>query len=242
MSKLSSNSSEPLYVQLMINIKNDIKNGIYKIGDQLPNEEILGETFGVSRITVRSAITQLVKEGVVVKKRGKGTYVSLPIYVESLSSGGSFSESCIQMKAVPSTVIQSKMIVKADLNISKYLGVQLGDSVIRVIRIRLVNNIETIVELDYFNKDFEFLFECDMCEKPLGEIMFNEIGSTIEKFEDYFSVCKASKEISEMLKCNIGKPLLVIDQIVLGKDNCIIYYNKQYIMSDHYTCSLTTFK
>ncbi len=65
-----------LYARVETVIASEITNGALKVGDQLPTEDSLIARFGVSRITVRRAIQNLVNRGLVEIRRGKGTFVS----------------------------------------------------------------------------------------------------------------------------------------------------------------------
>ena len=76
--KLSLESEIPLYAQLMGIIQRTITSGALKVGDLLPSETELCKEFDVSRNTVRQAIGALEEEGLVVRKRGKGTFVTDP--------------------------------------------------------------------------------------------------------------------------------------------------------------------
>ena len=67
--KLNSDASNPLYVQLMQKIKNSISTGELKTGSRIQPEQELCSTYGVSRITVRKAISELEKEGILEKKQ-----------------------------------------------------------------------------------------------------------------------------------------------------------------------------
>ena len=78
---MSTHSGIPLYKQLISIIKNDIHNGVYKAGDKIPSETELCQRYQVSRITVRSAINELVEEELLFKTQGKGTFVAEPKYV-----------------------------------------------------------------------------------------------------------------------------------------------------------------
>lgn len=242
MKKLQGNVSEPLNIQVYNDIKELIKKGKYEIGERIPNEDSLCKMYGVSRITVRAAVTRLVEDKILIKRHGKGTFVAMPVYVEKMSSGGSFTKSCIENNTVPSTKVLSTSIEKADTKVSRFLGVEKGMDVICIKRVRLVDGIQTIYEVDYFLKEFNFICQSDVENNPLADIVSENTGLPTEKFEDYFSVYRATKEMSESLDCSIGTPLLYIDQVVLGSENKIIYYNKQFILSDRYTCAFTIYK
>ena len=107
MDKLESNKKAPLYQQLYDAILNKVRSGEYQVGEKIPSEEQLMTIYGVSRVTVRNAIKQLVDENILIKRHGKGTFVSMPSYVESMTAGGSFTESGLKMNRKPTTKIIS---------------------------------------------------------------------------------------------------------------------------------------
>src|SRR5450756_1435327 len=61
-------------------------------GDKIPNELALCHEYSVSRITVRQALTDLEREGYIIRKQGKGTFVSFPRIEQNLTSFYSFSD------------------------------------------------------------------------------------------------------------------------------------------------------
>lgn len=73
---LESDSAEPLYIQLAYIIREDIQNGKYNAEQRIPTEKELSEIYSVSRITIRSALEILVKEGLLMRRRGKGTFIA----------------------------------------------------------------------------------------------------------------------------------------------------------------------
>ncbi len=79
---LDRNSPVPLYVQLAALLRNRILDGTFSVRTQLPTEGDLADEYELSRGTVRGALLQLKTEGLLVRKPGKGTYVSLPSTVQ----------------------------------------------------------------------------------------------------------------------------------------------------------------
>ena len=102
-SKLNSDASSPLYLQLMQKIKNSISTGELKTGSRIQPEQELCSLYGVSRITVRKAITELEKEGILEKKQGKGTFVTVPAIHRKLHAVNSFHDTCRMNGKKPST-------------------------------------------------------------------------------------------------------------------------------------------
>lgn len=79
---LQQNTSVPLYRQLKDKILSDISSGKLAEGEKIPTEIELSELYNISRITVRNAVKELVAEGYLVKKQGKGTFVCLKLSVK----------------------------------------------------------------------------------------------------------------------------------------------------------------
>lgn len=63
------------YQEIANKLRSQIQAGVYKAGEQLALEREMCEQYGVSRITIKKAVDQLVKDGLVVKRRGSGTFV-----------------------------------------------------------------------------------------------------------------------------------------------------------------------
>ena len=78
MKRLQTDSSSPLYHQLMQRIIADIEKGAYPVGSRIPPEHELEQLYQVSRVTVRRALAELTAKGLLERKQGKGTFVSAP--------------------------------------------------------------------------------------------------------------------------------------------------------------------
>ncbi len=83
---LERNSHVSLYLQLAQEIEDSIREGQYQSFDRLPTEQQLMEAYSVSRITVRQALDHLLERGLIVRKQGKGTFVSGPVIERDLLS------------------------------------------------------------------------------------------------------------------------------------------------------------
>ena len=75
----------PYYIQLMDILKEKVQLGNWNPGDQILGEQDLCELYGVSRTVVRQALRELELEGVVNRRKGKGTFISLPKISEGLA-------------------------------------------------------------------------------------------------------------------------------------------------------------
>jgi GntR family transcriptional regulator len=78
-------SPVPYYAQVKETLRGPIERGDWKAGDQLPGEPELCSMFDVSRTVIRQALTELMYEGLIVRVKGKGTFVAKPKILESLA-------------------------------------------------------------------------------------------------------------------------------------------------------------
>lgn len=109
-----------------------------------------------------------------------------------------------------------------------------GDQMICLKRLRLVNEIPSIFEVDFFPMCFDFLLDVDLKNKSLLEVIREKTGKAGNKSDSYISVKLASREQAKSLECSAGTPLLGVDQTVMTEQKEILYYNEQYIRSDRY--------
>ena len=96
---LSRSSPEPLYRQLASHLENEIRSGRLERGDRLESEGLLAARFQVSRITLRQAVAELVRTQLLVRKQGKGTFVTIPAVQHDLRrSHGLLGSLCSQAR------------------------------------------------------------------------------------------------------------------------------------------------
>lgn len=234
MKKLIVDAATPLYTQIYQDILQKIDSGEYAPGDKIPTESELGELYGVSRVTIRSALNRLVEENQLVKRAGKGTFVSMPPFIESTHLEGSFTKSCLIRNAVPGTVLISNEIVEAKRDIAEGLGIERGTPVICIKRLRMVNSVASIFEVDYFRMDYDFMRYADLENTPLLETVREKTGKVGKRNESVIEVRRANQEQARFLECSTGEPLLGVSQVVMTAEREILYYNEQYIRSDRY--------
>ncbi|MEI6102068.1 MAG: GntR family transcriptional regulator, partial [Eubacteriales bacterium] len=146
--ELDLESGVPLYYQLMTLIKRYIISGVLNQGDLLPSESELCEWFNISRTTVRQAFASLEKEGLVERRRGKGTFVSVPKLRRSLNTLYSFSSEMNQLGLVADSEILSLEIVKPTPDLFKHFAFKPGEDsrVYKIVRRRSANGEPLMME------------------------------------------------------------------------------------------------
>ena len=118
---LKQDAITPLYVQLMEELETSIRNGVYKPGDKIMTEAEMAKEYGVSLITVRKAVGSLMEKGLVVRKQGKGTFVTKPKYSRNMKKLQSFTEMCEQMGVKPGAQVLENRLIMADKKVADRL-------------------------------------------------------------------------------------------------------------------------
>lgn len=228
-----------LQEQLYRYLRGRIANGTYQPGDRLPSENQLIAEQHVSRVTVRAALAQLVDEGIVVKRQGKGTFVKPAFYHEDNTDTGSFSEACHQLGIEPSTKVISIARSEASDDVARLLADDGGTAheIIELTRIRLADGIPCIIEIDYLPGSFDFLMGCDLSDASLIRLIRKHAGIAVARFDDYFYAVRASRQQSDLLDVASGTPLLKIDERCQDERGNIVYVNYQFIVTDRYVHS-----
>lgn len=138
----------PLYLQLKRWIEDVVHQGIIKPGDALPSERDLAQKVDVSRVTVRKAVQQLVRDGILVQRHGSGTFVApLTHRVEqSLSRLTSFAEDMAGRGMAVNSVWLDRGLYRPSLEETTALGLADGEQVARVSRLRLSGQTPLAIE------------------------------------------------------------------------------------------------
>ena len=190
--------------------------------------------YGISRITVRKALEQLTEDKILIKRHGKGTFVAKNDYVEVFEAGGSFTKSCLLMNAVPTTQILRTGLMKGPKEAEEQLGLQPGEEMVIIRRLRCIDGVPVIIEDDYFSEQYRFLLELNLRDKSLHQVLWEQEGIKLCRFQDIINVRFSDSEEARLLNCEEGHPLLRVCEQSYGTDKQILYYNEQSILTDHY--------
>jgi len=138
--KLESFSSGPRYAQLAKTLLNEIKSGLYSVGDLLPTEFELCTQFGVSRFTVREAVKQLVQKGLIVRQPGVGSRVISQVSASQYTQTMSGITDLRQYATETTLEISAHKVVEVNQEIAEHLGATPGETWLRIEGLRSVDN------------------------------------------------------------------------------------------------------
>lgn len=228
-------NDKPLYLQLVEILETNIQESMAP-NDKLFSERELTQIYGVSRITVRLALQELEKRGLVYKVHGKGTYVSeLQESSMDLSTAYSFTEQMKKLGKVPRTNILSFQKIIVPRKVAQALQLNEGDMVYELERLRLADDVPMMLERSYVPVNlFEDLTEERLLKKPLYEVFADDYGQTIRLAEEEFYASIALNNEANFLCIKSGDPVLHLLRKTYNDKNRIIEYTFSIARADQF--------
>ncbi|MDK4269415.1 GntR family transcriptional regulator [Corynebacterium accolens] len=203
-----SDGPTPKHTQLH-DILEELCNTTLKPGDILPGERLLEETYGVSRITVRRAIGDLVAAGRLRRVRGKGTFVAPNPLVSRLHLA-SFSDEMSAQDVVASSKILNSGRASAPEAATHFFGTPATEEQIHLRRLRLGDGEPYSIDDGWYNSAFApSLLENDTYNSVYS-ILDKTFGVPITDADQTVSAIAANEEIAPLLDVPVGSPLLHI--------------------------------
>ncbi|MFZ7332947.1 GntR family transcriptional regulator [Streptococcus pluranimalium] len=232
---LLSDSKIPLYIQIKDYLKGEILNGKYKAGQKIPTEPDIGKLFDVSRVTVRKAIDELVSEGYLVKKQGKGTFVNHKRVQRKMSFVKSFSQSCLDIGLIPSSIVEKIEVINPSEEIAKKLNITIQDKVIYIQRKRFADDVAIFLENNYFDYSrYSFLLEEDL-NRSLYEIFEeHEIYAKKRAPGASLEIVTADHYLSQKMDVSLGTPFFFLNVCIQEDNSSPIHVGHQYYLGEYY--------
>lgn len=219
----------PAYIIIHDQIKKEIDDGIWEIGERLPSERDLATSFKVSRMTLRQAITLLAEEGVVERRIGSGTFVASTRVREKMRGTTSFTEIMKSQGKVPSSqVISYRRTLPNDQEVEK-LEIRKTDNIIRMERVRYADDTPVVYEVAAIPEKFIKNFNKEEVTSHFFQTL-QEHGYKIGKSKQTIYARLAKEKIADYLKIPRGHAILGLTQISYFDDGTAFEFVKsQYV-------------
>ncbi|MFC3928170.1 GntR family transcriptional regulator [Streptococcus caprae] len=226
---------QSLYIQLADYLENEIRLNFVP-NQKLKSERELTEEYQVSRITVRQALQELEKRGLIYKKQGLGTFVSEVLEPSvDLSLIYSFTDHMKKIGKVPSTRILSFRKVSASESIANQLNVPFGSTLYEIERLRLANDVPMMFERTYLPAEiFPNLVEDMLNMNPLYTIFKENYEQSIRSLEEEFYASLALDRESEFLNIRRQSAVLHIIRKSFNQKNIPIEYTFSIARADQF--------
>lgn len=225
-SPINRSSHIPYYVQVTDLLRDWIKQGRWKTGDQLPGEHELCLTFDVSRPVIRQALSELTSEGVVTREKGKGTFVAGPKIKEGLVQRlTGFYQDMIAQGYTPVTKVLTQEVIPANAEIANHLQLAEGESVIKIERLRFIQDEPIVLVTTYVPFHLcPALQHEELSYQSLYTFMEESCGVTIAYGRRMVEAVPASKYVADLLNIRKGAPLILLDSVSYMSDGTPVEY------------------
>ncbi len=236
MSGINRASKLPLYHQLYELLRGDILLGRWQPGDMLPPESELVERYQLSRTTVRQVLDMLVNEGLIYRQRGRGSFVAHPTVEQALVRIVSFTDDMLQRGFAPGTRVLSSDLVPAPKDIAERLGVEEGEELARMKRLRMADGEPMSVEESFLvHRLCPGILEGDYALNPLREALLREYGIRWSHARQVIRAILATRHLARTLSVEPESALLFIERVSYSQDNVPVEFLRIYYRADRYS-------
>jgi DNA-binding GntR family transcriptional regulator len=233
---INKDCATPIYKQVVNILTENISSGKWRESDRIPSELELASSLGVSRGSIKKAVSELVDAGVLEQIQGKGTYVKPHDISFPLNEGLiSFSESLREQGISFVTTILVSETLKADEKLASKLEIPIGSPYMHMERIRSVsgepimyieNNINCALVPNIGSEDFE--------KVSLFETIERLSGHKVAYSDTSFFAIGADEKRAKSLKVSLGQPMLQQIQTVFLDNNKPIEYARVWLRSNRF--------
>ena len=231
---LERNSPVPLYYQLAQSIEHAINTGALAPGDRLENELSLTSRLGLSRPTARQAIQELVKKGMLVRKRGVGTQVVRSQFRrdERLSS---FNEDLAKAGKVPGTRLLEYSVGELEPDIRDAIDAEnvTGETFLKIRRLRLADDVPLAILTNYLPSHFQISAD-DLSTTGLYACL-RSIGVNLKIGHQRISARLMSDEEAELLDAETPAACLTVDRIAYDDVGQFVEFGRHMYHAAHYS-------
>lgn len=219
------NSMMPLYKQVAQILTEEIKNGHLQTGEKLPSELKLMEVFKVSRITVRTAIADMIDEGMLQRSQGKGTFVSAPKKPQAANDLTGLTESCHRAGKKLSTKPLSLTYSYPTKKESEYFHIPETVQIIESIRLRYIDGFPALIEKNHYLQDFDFLFHEDL-SGSLFKVL-KKHGIIVSNSSRTLEIAYATADEASLLDIKKNAPVLLFRDYQSDENKKPIFISQQ---------------
>lgn len=225
----------PLYTQLKERLWEMVEAGQLKPGDQVPSERELCERYGISRMTCRQALSDLVTDGVLYRVQGRGTFVANPKVTQGLLRLTGFTEDMLARGLMPDTRVVSAEIIPAGKKVAAYLQLPLGERVFQLERLRSAGGQPMCLEHGHYPASRVPGLER---RRDLGgslyRLLADEYDLRLVRAGETLEAVAAREREAEVLEVAVGSPLLLLERVTWEADGRPIEYVRSFYRGDRY--------
>lgn len=212
----------PLYYQVKQIILDEINSGNIRSGAVIPTEKVFCDIYGISRTTIRQAITELVNEGYLYRIKSKGTFVSQPkIKTDLINMYEGYNTELFSLDMIPSTKLMKMNVIKSNKEQATNLQISEGDEVLSILRYRYADDI-SMGYIESFLKYplCEFMMDKHTLNKySLYELLGKNKFAKVRRITRTIEVSSANENESKFFGIKKGSPIHLCTNLGFSAEN-----------------------
>ncbi len=225
----------PLYQQIQHRLAHQIQSGVYKKTEPLPSIQKIAAQMGVSQMTVRQAVKLLSEQGLIYSRQGKGTFISGVKLEKEFRHVLSFSEEARAHGATPHSRLISFRIQKPTEETQTALGLDEGEKVFRLHRVRYEDRMPISIECACLAVNVcPDLMESFNPDTSLYEKLASQYGIQLTITEEVIEVGKANAEEARLLEIPRQSPVFLFTRLSFSEDGTPVEHVKSTYRGDRY--------
>ena len=195
------------------------------------SEREISETFQVGRTTVRTALTNLSKQGYLIQIHGKGTFVKRQEQSQSLYSVIRCTQTYAAMGLTPSMTVLKKEIIPASASVALNLKIRPDEPVLFLVKLFQGDRTLFNVTFSYLpTSRFPRLERCDFSSVPIIDVLRAQYAVVPKRTENSIEAILPPQEVADALKISASTPIMLFESVTSGS------FNGDYVPLEYYKC------
>jgi GntR family transcriptional regulator len=225
----------PLYALIKATLREQILDGSYGEHARLPSETELMVEYGVSRITVRQALSDLQNEQLIFKVPGKGAFVSRPKPFQQLARLQGFAEAMSTLGLETFNRLISLTTVSADEITAARLQMPVGSPLVEIRRVRHADRQPVSLDVTYVRRDLGLrLAKEDLATRDIFVIIENDYATPLGHADLSMNAINADAALAPLLDVPVGAPILRMERLTWSRDGQPIDFEYLYYRGDSF--------
>ncbi|HVY17071.1 MAG TPA: GntR family transcriptional regulator [Rhodopila sp.] len=230
---IDTTSAVPLYAQVEALLAANIESGQLQPGTQLPPEDSLIARFSVSRTTIRAAVQNLARRGLVEIRRGRGTFVSRPKLTQELSGLTGFVEDMQALGKQATARLIDKQVLPATEAVAEHLKLEPGVPVVRIRRVRLADGVPMSLDETYLPHEVGVKVMADDLEvDPIFTLLEQKYDLPLTEADYRLEAIAANSDVAVALCVPLGSPIFLVERTSFCADRRPIDYERLHYRGD----------
>lgn len=234
---LQRDSGISMHRQIAQHLKDAIAKGQYGPGARIPTEPQLSEQFGVSRITARQAVEHLVREDLVYRKQGKGTFVRGPLVRHDLLDLRGIYDELVEQGLNPETELLEWGEAVPPGRVAQRLGTGEG-RVVRWRRLYRLNGRPFGLAVIHLNATADEVDRTTASRLPTYEILRSVLHRTVDRADVSISYETGKAAVCRAMGLPVGTPLMVLERVSYSAGDVPLEHTLYYAQAASYVFSI----